>query len=288
MDIYLGIFFAFVSAVLWAASDFLITVLLKKNNSPEKVFLYSQLIGSVVLLVIYFVLFNNPISFSIDLIELLLIAGFLNVISYISFYKGLQVGKLSLISPISSCWVLVTVLLSIFLLNEPMDLQSGIGIMLCMSGILLTSFNLKDLILSKFINVYSGVNFAIMAALSWGILFILLDVLNSPLGWFVPILAIRMISFFMISAYFLGTRKSLSIESSILPRISLIAILDAFAYISYSFAISLTYTAVIAPISALFPLITLVLARIFLKERLGIAQKIGIGLAILGVFLLLS
>jgi uncharacterized membrane protein len=115
-----------------------------------------------------------------------------------------------------------------------------------------------------------------------------LDVLNSPLGWFVPIIAIRMISFFMISAYFLGTRKSLSIESSILPRISLIAILDAFAYISYSFAISLTYTAVIAPISALFPLITLVLARIFLKERLGIAQKIGIGLAILGVFLLLS
>jgi transporter family protein len=288
MDVFIGVSLAFVSAVLWAASDLMVTKLLKRSESPEKIFLYSQLIGTIALVIVYMAFFGSPVNLTQDLIIILFAAGLLNVVSYLFFYKGIQIGNLSIISPISSCWVVVTVILSMLFLNEQVDIQKGIGIALCIAGMLLTSFRFRDLIIAKFLNPYNGAGFAIMAALCWGILFILLDILNSQLSWFFPILAIRAVSLVLASIYMGAAKKNVSVSISLLPALFLIAILDALAFVAYSLAISSTYTAIIAPIAALFPLITIILARVFLKEALGISQKIGIGLALLGVFLLLS
>jgi transporter family protein len=43
---------------------------------------------------------------------------------------------------------------------------------------------------------------------------------------------------------------------------------------------------VVAPVTALFPVVTVVLALIFLKERLGRAQWLGLALAFVAVYLL--
>ena len=55
---------------------------------------------------------------------------------------------------------------------------------------------------------------------------------------------------------------------------------------SYGAGISMEYTAIIAPITAAFPAVTVILARIFLKEHVEINQKIGIGTVIMGLILL--
>ncbi|MCX6774067.1 MAG: DMT family transporter [Candidatus Micrarchaeota archaeon] len=288
MDVFLGVLLAFLSAVLWAVSDFIIARIIKKGESPEKVFFYSQLIGTIALAIVYFAFFSNPADLTQDLIIMLLVAGFLNVISYLFFYKGIEKGDLSIISPLSSCWVIVTVVLGMLFLNEQVSILEGLGIIICVAGILLTSFRLKDLIIAKFMNPYNGANFAIMAALSWGILFIFIGMLNSRLGWFLPILIIRAVSLVFASMYMGATKKSISLNISLLPVLFFIAVFDAFAFVAYSLAISSSYTVMVAPVAATYPLIVILLARIFLKETLGLGQKIGIGLALLGVFLLLS
>lgn len=43
---------------------------------------------------------------------------------------------------------------------------------------------------------------------------------------------------------------------------------------------------IVAPVTALFPLVTVVLAVTLLGERIGTAQKIGLGLALLAIYLL--
>ena len=43
---------------------------------------------------------------------------------------------------------------------------------------------------------------------------------------------------------------------------------------------------VVAPVTALFPMITVILALIFLRERLGRVQWLGLGLAFLAIYLL--
>ena len=43
---------------------------------------------------------------------------------------------------------------------------------------------------------------------------------------------------------------------------------------------------VVAPVTALFPMVTVLLALIFLKERLGRVQWLGLGLAFVAIYLL--
>jgi len=43
---------------------------------------------------------------------------------------------------------------------------------------------------------------------------------------------------------------------------------------------------VVAPVTALFPMVTVLLALIFLRERLGRVQCVGLTLAFLAIYLL--
>jgi bacterial/archaeal transporter family protein len=43
---------------------------------------------------------------------------------------------------------------------------------------------------------------------------------------------------------------------------------------------------IVTPVTALFPLVTVILAVTFLHERLGNAQKVGLGLALIAIYLL--
>jgi transporter family protein len=43
---------------------------------------------------------------------------------------------------------------------------------------------------------------------------------------------------------------------------------------------------IVSPVTALFPLVTVILAVTLLHERVGTAQKIGLGLALLAIYLL--
>jgi transporter family protein len=43
---------------------------------------------------------------------------------------------------------------------------------------------------------------------------------------------------------------------------------------------------IVSPVTALFPLVTVILAVTFLHERLGTAQKIGLALALIAIYLL--
>jgi len=43
---------------------------------------------------------------------------------------------------------------------------------------------------------------------------------------------------------------------------------------------------IVSPVTALFPLVTVILAVTLLHERIGSAQKIGLGLALIAIYLL--
>ena len=43
---------------------------------------------------------------------------------------------------------------------------------------------------------------------------------------------------------------------------------------------------IVIPVTALFPLVTVILATTLLKERLGTAQKVGLGLALVAIYIL--
>lgn len=282
MDISTGILFGMVALLGWGASDFCVSKS-ARGASPFTAFLWSQIVALILMFPIYLMFFSLP-QFSIALLGLMAASGFLTVVSNLSFYKGLQVGKVSIVMPVASSWAVVTVLLSLAMLHEVLTGVQAVGISLAIIGAVLVSFKWKDLLKLK--NHAKGVKYAVIAALAFGTDFVVIDMMVGEIGWFLPIFFIGMITAFFLLAYSGVAKKSISFPRNVLLFIILVGILDTVAYLSYSSGVTSEYAAIVAPIGAASPAISIILARIFFKERLHFNQKVGVVSVLAGLIML--
>lgn len=284
MEIPLGIIFGIIAMISWGTADFFVAKAVRKT-SVFKTFIWSQMIGVILFFLIFSLFFKFPFL-SFTTIAVILITGFLGAISYLAFYKGLQVGKVSIISPIAACWAVVTVVLSLIFLDETLTTIQAIGVGLAILGAILTSFKLHDLLKLKLTNIATGVEYAIIALLASGIYFVFIDALVAELSWFIPMLLIKTVAVFYLLAYSGATKKNISFPKNVALFVILIGVLEVIAFLSYGVGVTSEYTAIVAPISAAFPMVTIILARIFFRETLEINQKIGIVSVLTGLVLL--
>ncbi len=284
MDISLGIIFGIIAAIGWGTADFFVARAVRKTTI-FKTFFWSQMIGVAFFIIIFSLFFKFPIL-SFATIGVILIASFLSTISYLLFYKGLQVGKVSIISPLTACWAIVTVILSLIFLNERLTAIQGVGVTLAILGAILASFKLNDLLKLKLKNAAKGVKYTVIAVFGWGISYVLIDILVAELKWFLPIFFIKIVGVLYLLLYTGTTKKKISFPKNVVWLIVLIGVLEFIAFSSYGLGVNSEYTAIVAPISVAFPAVTVILARIFFKETLEINQKIGIIAIIAGLVLL--
>lgn len=284
MNLTIGILLGIIAMIGWGTADFFVAKAVRKTN-VFKTFIWSQIVGVILFLSIFFLFFKFP-PISSTTIMIILFTGFLGVISYLAFYKGLQVGKVSIISPIASCWAAVTVILSIIFLGEQLTGFQALGVSLAILGTVLASFKFHDLSKMKLRNLAAGVKYAIVAMLSWGVYFLFISFLVDELGWFLPILFIKVVAVFYLLAYSSRKRMDISFPKNVALFVLLIGILEATAFLCFGIAVVSEYTLIVAPIGAAFPAVTIILARIFFKEILEINQKIGIISVLAGLVLL--
>ncbi len=283
MDISHGIIFGIIAMIGWGAADFFAAIAVRKAGTFT-VYLWSALL-SVLFFLPLAPFFGIPVL-SWTAVALLLFASMLSMISWLAFYKGFQVGKVSVVSPIALSWPAITVILSITLLKESLTFIQASGVVLAIAGGVMASFRLSDLGKLNFSSPSSGVKYALIAALGWGIYFIPVDVLVEAYGWFIPLFFIHAISAGYILAYSRATRRNMQFPMGLGKLLLIIAGLNVFAYMSYGLGITSEHTAVVAPIIAAAPAVTILLARKYFNEALEINQKAGILSILLGLVLL--
>jgi transporter family protein len=282
MGVSLGILFGILAMISWGAADFFVANAVKREKAI-KVLLWSQITTLVISGLAYLLFFKLP-EMSTSTIIMLALCGVLSVISWGAFYKGLQIGKVSIISPVANCWPVITIALSILFLGESLTTIQGLGVMLAIIGAVLVSFKFHDLL--KLRNLAQGVPYAIVGFFGWGIMFYLLAILIPRIGWFFPMFFIKLFSVLYLVVYFKFAGKAVSFPGKIWLLVLLIGAFEMIASLSYSFGITLQYTAIIAPIIAGVPMVTVILARIFFKERVEWNQGIGIMAILAGLVLL--
>jgi drug/metabolite transporter (DMT)-like permease len=91
-----------------------------------------------------------------------------------------------------------------------------------------------------------------------------------------------------LTFYILITKKSfkINVQDSSFSLLLLMSLVSVAAYSLYCIGVSEEYTAIVAPIIASSPLVAVVLARIFLKERIRPSQTAGIIVILLGLILI--
>jgi uncharacterized membrane protein len=102
----------------------------------------------------------------------------------------------------------------------------------------------------------------------------------------VTILVTKIIGVVYLLSYSAATKKEISFPKDIYRFIVLIGALEVAAFLSYGLGITSDFTAIVAPIGAAFPVVTIILARIFFKEELELNQKLGVVSVMIGIVLL--
>jgi drug/metabolite transporter (DMT)-like permease len=285
MNIQFGILLGLVSMLGWGVSDFL-GAYISRKTTPLKAFTLTRLFGTAALLILS-ILFFQSAGLSLFTISLALVTALLYVVASVSYYKGMTIGNVSIISPVASSYPALTVVLSVLLLGEKLTGLQEAAILTIIIGAILVPFKLSDFRKKKVKSISKGLKYAVIAAAGWGFMMIFIGVLASRLGWFMPILLMNFFGLGYLLSYSKAYRKDISLpKKSILIIIIFSAVLDVAASLSFSAGTTFAYIAIVATVSSVYPSITILLANFFFKEKLDADQWLGVLLVLFGLALL--
>jgi drug/metabolite transporter (DMT)-like permease len=216
-----------------------------------------------------------------------ILLGVINALAAIALYKGFEVGRLSVVSPVASCSPVVSVLLAVFFLGEILSIERVVGICIVMIGIILVSIQTTHDDQSRAWG--RGVAYGLLFMVLGGSVIFLLKPLSHLLGVFVPVLLMRWTGVPVIALAFFAWKPKGAIRLNALSFIFAVAVFDTFANVIYNVGVSVGVVSIVATVGGLFSTVTVLLAWAVLKERLTRHQVLGFagivaGIVILGLF----
>jgi drug/metabolite transporter (DMT)-like permease len=199
-----------------------------------------------------------------------------------AFYRGLAVGAMAVVAPISGTAAAIPVAFGVVSGERPGALQA-IGIGLAIVGVAAASRELPEEGGSA--RVAAGVGLALLSALGFGSFFVAMDAASGPdLFW--AILFNRVTSLTALGAAALAVRPALSVRGAELRPLLLIGLLDISANGLFAAASTEGLVSLVAVLASLYPIVTIVLARLVLGEQVRRVQQAGVAVALAGVALI--
>ena len=240
--------------------------------------------GSLLLGTVSFYYLDSVKAFDLPIFLGTFFSSLLCVFGYFCLYYGFQVGSLSVVSTITAGGALVSVALSLVILKEwPSPLQfSAVGLVI--SGVILVSFRKSGP--GKAPGKTLGVVPAIFSALFFGSYVVLVKLVSPQTGPFLPVFLIRGLGVVLIGGALLYRKELAYPPKPLWKYLVAIGAFDALAFLSLITGINRTMVSIVSPLSSLFTVVTVLLARFVLKEKLKAHQIGGIGLVMAGVILL--
>ena len=206
-----------------------------------------------------------------EFIALAVIAGLLFSMGYLFFYLGLERGMISIVSPLSASWLAVTTVLAAILFNESIGWTKGGLIALVLLGITLTSMRDRDGA------SLGGVWYGLGAMLTFGVAFTLWKPIVEDVGPYMAVVSVRTVATVALGSYILLRRPiRADVTRNAVVLVIAAAVLDSLGFVSYNLGVEREDVSLIAPISAAYPVVTLVLAWVLLRERLSAVRMTGI------------
>ena len=201
-----------------------------------------------------------------------------------ALYRGMTVGSVSIVAPISATGAAVPVLFGL-LRGERVTPLQGLGIVLALIGIMLASRAAEEPNSTSRPMLARGVGLALLAALGFGGFFVLLHEASvRDVLWAAVVQRLTGLCIMLIATLLL--RPSLKVGWSRVPSLVLVGALDTGANVLYAYASTLGLVSLAAVLASLFPVTTVILAWVVLRERLSVTQGTGVVCALTGVGLI--
>jgi drug/metabolite transporter (DMT)-like permease len=222
-------------------------------------------------------------------------AGLAGAIALSAFYRALAIGTMSIVAPVSATGAAVPVVVGIAGGDRPAALQLA-GIIAAVVGVVLASRELDEPQKGSGLGVVArpdpgrvpertSIALALVAALGFGTFFVGMDAgADASVPW--ALVTNRIASVSAVLLVVTAARVPLPGSPRRLAPLVLVGLLDAGANGLYAWGTTEGLVSVVAVLGSLYPVITVLLARAILGERVRRVQEVGIVAALAGVALI--
>ena len=271
----MAVLLALLSSGLWGSADFL-GGLLSRQRAPYAVVGASQAVGLVVATIAALVTwgFGSPLGWLVPSV----LAGVCGSLALVSFYAALATGTMGVVSPIAALGAVVPVVGGLLAGEQPSALASS-GIVLALLGAVAASGpELRGTAGAR------PVVLAVVAGLGFG-LAMLLIARAAETDAVMAMWGMRLTSVLGFTVAALVTRNLGGLKPADVGPLVVVGTGDVSANLLFGIASQIGYVSVTSVLASLYPVATVLLARIFLHERLLRIQYVGITAALAGVAL---
>ncbi len=268
---------ALLSSLVWGSSDFA-AGLLSKRVAVLAVVGWSQAIGLIAISIVVAVQ-GLPSTALGAWAPWAFLAGVCGTIGLLAFYRALSTGTMGVVAPIAALGTAIPVLLGVLTGDQP-GVFAWLGIVVAILGVALTSGPELQQGLSA-----RPVLLAVLAAFGFGLTLFAID-RGSRVTLLHTLWGMRLTSCLGFAVLAVGTRSLGDDPRGSLPWLAGIGIADLGANALFGAASSMGMVSVTAVIGSLYPVVTVLLARRILAERLRSVQVVGVVVAMTGVVLI--
>jgi drug/metabolite transporter (DMT)-like permease len=262
------------ASLLWGVGDFL-GGLSSRRLATLTVLAVSELAGWILVLVV--VLATQPETPPAKALGAAAVAGVGGCIGLGGLYRGMAVGAMGVVAPISSAAAIIPVAVGLARGERPSAVQLG-GMVLVLAGVVLVSREPGGVGRARFA---AGAGLALLAAGGFGAYFVFIDVASED-GAAFAVLVSRGVATVLAFAAALALTSPRP-PARMLPALCAIGLFDVSANGLLALALNEGLVSVVSVIASLYPVVTLALAYLVLGERVSRTQELGVVGALAGV-----
>jgi len=267
----------------WGIYDFLGGVYAKQIG-PFKSFFWSQLAGLIFAFLLIFA-FTISLNVPILVIILLPIAAIVYSAGYLFFFKGFEIGNISIVAATMNLWAVFTMLFAFIFMGQRLSALQSLGVFMIISGVTLASLNWSAIRNQRF-QLSSGVKETVLGAFFFGVFWNISEVISEEIGWLLTTLFVKFgIILFLLLFSFLVKRELDLTKATTKTKcmVVLMGIIEAGAVAIVNYGLTIGDAILITPIASALSIVTITLAIIFLKDNVTKLQGFGIITAVAGI-----
>jgi drug/metabolite transporter (DMT)-like permease len=292
----MGILLGLATALSWGSSDFLARFAARRTGTLRTTF-YMQATGFLLLSLFLSYwgawghLFDGsgwrPWAWGV-------LAGGMNACSTLALYRSFEIGKLSVVAPISASYPALTMALAMITGEKLTGARAG-GIALAVLGVVLVAAGeaagekprMEDATRVKQ-RGGRGILWALLAALGFGFLFWVLGIRVVPrTGPYATVWMIRLTSMTATAMILAARRQKIPLPKGRLGwQVLGMGVLDTGAFLANNRGFQLEQVSVVTVLSSLYGAVTVGLAAVVLRERLRAQQWAGVAAIFAGIYLI--
>lgn len=231
----------------------------------------------------YWLAFGDGWNHGFDLLLEASLAAALSGAAFVTYYESLKHGKVSIVGTVAGAYAPWTVVLALVFLGESMSAGEGFGVALVVSAMLLFAYS-PDGGNGNQRTEMLGIVFAAMSLFFWGSSAamakgVITDIGNTD---FIGVYALICPAIWVV--YWIGAERGrFERPKSNKWLLELSMLFIAGGGITLYLAIENGDVSIVSPITNLYPLVTIAVAKYRLKERLNLRQTVALAMLIVSV-----